>query len=323
MTTMGKYRHLSRMSTTDGHFVILAIDHRTNMLEKLNEYAQSPLSDVDFVNFKREIAQALAPYISGSLTDPAYGIADNVVDDVFHGQMGLLSPVEVTDYGLHPSLRDMQRIPNWSVKKIKMLGGDGVKLLLPYNPHADTAEEKFDFVREIIADCTTYDIPFFLEPIPYSLDPNETLSNAELLDMSVEMCERFSAMGVDALKMPFPVNHKLSQDDAEWQTACQKIDTACSVPWALLSAGVDFDTFLKQSKFACEAGASGVIVGRAIWAEIVAMDADARMPFLLETSTKRMQALADVCKQSATSWKDRVTKPDTSLNWYETYQAST
>ncbi|MGB7340591.1 MAG: tagatose 1,6-diphosphate aldolase [Phototrophicaceae bacterium] len=322
MTTIGKYRHLSRMSTKDGHFVILAIDHRTNMLEKLNEYANSPLSDADFIRFKQGIAQALAPYSSGALTDPTYGIADNVVNEVFHGQMGLLSPVEVTDYGLHPSLRDMQRIPHWSVKKIKMMGGDGVKLLLPYNPNADKAEEKLDFVREIIADCTRYDIPFFLEPIPYPLDPKMTLSNAELLDISIEMCERFSAMGVDALKLPFPVDHKQSQDEAQWFAACEAVDAACPVPWALLSAGVNFDTFLRQSKIACAAGASGVIVGRAVWAEIVAMNTDARMPFLLETGAARMQALADVCKQSATSWHDRVTKPDTSFDWYETYQAS-
>lgn len=76
------------MSNKDGHFVILAIDHRTNMLEKLNEHAQSPLSDADFIHFKREIAQALAPYSSGALADPNYGIADNVADDVFHGKMG-------------------------------------------------------------------------------------------------------------------------------------------------------------------------------------------------------------------------------------------
>ena len=320
MTSLGKYRHLSRTATSDGHFVITAIDHRSNLLEKLNQYAATPLSDEAFARFKLEIILALIPYSSAVLTDPTYGIGPSIAADVITSSVGLLAPVEITDYGLHPAQRSMEMIPHWSVKKIKMVGGDGVKLLLPYHPLAPNVEEKYAFVRQIIADCSTYDIPFFLEPIPYSLDPTQILSNAELLRISVEMCQTFSKMGVDILKLPFPVDPRQSQDTAEWLRACQAVTDACTVPWALLSAGVNYDTFLRQSEIACQAGASGVIVGRAVWAEAVELQGADRQHFLDEVATKRMQELEAVCAAYGTRWQDMTATPHISLNWYETYQ---
>ena len=320
MMTMGKYRHLSRTTTGDGHFVIMAIDHRTNLLEKLNHFADEPLSDREFQGFKQEVIQTLAPVSTAVLTDPAYGIGNGITSASISGKIGLLAPIEVTDYDLHPSERSMEMIANWSVKKIKMVGGDGVKLLLPYHPDANNVQEKYDFVQSIVDGCSTYDIPFFLEPIPYSPDPDRVLTNAELLQISITMCQTFSAMGVDILKLPFPVDHKQSQDEAEWKKACYMVDEACTVPWALLSAGVNYDTFLRQSKIACKAGASGVIVGRAVWAEAVELQGYHRSDFLRNIATKRMQELAEVCAKYARPWYETVKTPDSTMHWYENYQ---
>lgn len=320
MTTIGKYRHLQRLSKA-GRFFIAAIDHRANLLEKLNATAPKPYDDAAFRDFKQQVIATLSRTASGLLTDPAYGIAQGVAHNNIEGTVGIIAPIEVTDYGLHPSERDMQMIPGWSVRKIKLMGGDGVKLLLPYHPQAANVEEKYDFVRGIIAGCAAYDIPFFLEPIPYALDPSQTLTNAELLAISVQMCETFSAMGVDVLKLPFPVDHRQSDDLDEWHAACATVDRACSVPWALLSAGVDFATFAKQARVACAAGASGVIVGRAVWAEAVDLhDPEERGRFLREEAGARMASLAEICEE-ATPWHERVEPPSTDFNWYERYLA--
>ena len=316
---MGKYRHLSRTATAEGHFVIMAIDHRANLLEKLNQYVPSPLTDDGFVAFKQTVLKTLAPLSSAVLTDPAYGIGAGIASGAINGQIGLLAPVEVTDYDLHPSQRSMQFIPHWSVKKIKMVGGDGVKLLLPYHPQADNVEETQPIVRQIVDDCARYDIPFFLEPIPYSLDPATPLKNDELLQISIDMCKTFSSMGVDILKLLFPLDHKQSEDEGEWLSACQQVNDACSVPWALLSAGVNYDTFLKQSRIACQAGASGVIVGRAVWGEAVELEGEARLDFLSEVAVKRMKELGVVCAEQGTPWQRSVPAPIEGLNWYETY----
>lgn len=321
MTTMGKFRHLSRCSTDDGHFTVLAIDHRTNLLEKLNQFAAHSLNDADFTDFKEQVVSPLLTEASALLIDPAYGIGAGIAGQIINRNAGLLSPIEVTNYDLPPGKRDVEFIPEWSVAKIKRVGADGVKMLLPYHPEANNIQQKHDIVQQIVADCEKYDIPFFLEPIAYSLNTNEKMSNNELRQIVVQMASTFSKMGVDILKLQFPVDASQSADEKLWQAACEEVDAACAVPWALLSAGVGYDVFERQAQIACEAGASGVIVGRAVWAEAVELQGNERQHFLDTTAKTRMTTLAKICANAATPWYERVTLPDASINWYESYQS--
>jgi tagatose 1,6-diphosphate aldolase len=319
MTSMGKYRHLSHCSTEAGHFVILAIDHRANLLEKLNEVAKRQISDEEFLGFKQLVLQNLSPFVSAVLTDPAFGIGQAIKSRTIRGQMGLLAPVEVTNYGLHPGKRDIEYIPNWSVAKLKAIGGDGIKLLLPYHHKAANVNEKYEVVQRLVEECQQADIPFFLEPIAYSLDVDKHLSNGELLEISVEMASRFSAMAVDILKLAFPVDSKQSQDEQEWFAACRAVNAACTVPWALLSGGVSYEVFRKQAEIACRSGASGVIVGRAIWDEAVLAQEAERENFLATKAQERIKELGQICLEHAHPWFERVAAPNAALNWYESY----
>ena len=92
------------------------------------------------------------------------------------------------------------------------------------------------------------------------------LPNDELRRVVIESARTFSQMGIDVLKTPFPLDVAHEPDEAVWRAALAELNEACRVPWALLSAGVDYPTFRRQAELACEAGASGVIAGRAIWA---------------------------------------------------------
>lgn len=316
MTTMGKFRHLSRCCTPGGHFVVLAIDHRDNLLEALNRHTPLPFTDEAFVGFKQLLIQELAPLGSAVLTDPAYGIGYGISSGAISGRIGLLAPIEVTDYRLQPSQRSIRLIPGWSVEKIKRVGGDGVKLLLPYHPKADSTAEKIELVKRIVDECNRYDIPFFLEPIAYSLNPGEMLPNAELLDTLVEIASCFSSLRVDVLKLQFPIDTTQTPDPAEWRAACRTLNAACKVPWVLLSGGIDYDTFLKQTEIACESGASGVIVGRAVWSEAVALQPDQRTVFIKTTAHERMNTLADSCLRHGNSIYNQITAPQPSTDWY-------
>src|SRR5689334_1622604 len=100
MTSMGKFRHLSQCATDDGHFVILAIDHRGNLLDDLNKHAKQPLSDAEFAAFKQEIIANLSVEATGLLTDPAYGLGKGIAERTIPGRIGLLAPIEVTNYSL-------------------------------------------------------------------------------------------------------------------------------------------------------------------------------------------------------------------------------
>jgi tagatose-1,6-bisphosphate aldolase len=319
MTTLGKYRHLAQCSTPAGHFNILAIDHRGNLLDSLNKHAPRPLTDDEFTAFKQHVMRRLLPAASAVLTDPEHGFGPGIASGVIGGQVGLLSPLEVTDYSLHPSRRLTNFIPNWDIAKIKRVGGNGVKLLLYYHPDADIAPQKRDLVQSIVLECQTHDIPFFLEPIAYSLDPKKPLTNAERRKVTVKIARTFGKMGVDVLKLEFPLDAQQESNEAVWQEALEELNAACSVPWALLSAGVDYPTFRRQAELACKAGASGVIVGRAVWAEAVELQGDARDRFLATTARQRMKELADICTRLAKPWREKVPPPEVGAGWYANY----
>lgn len=310
MTTPGKYRRITRAATEAGHFVVLAIDHRLNVLEGLERARGKPLTDHEFTGFKREVIEALMPAgASALLTDPEYGIAPGLAEGWLPARAGLLAPLEETDYTLHPSQRTFRAIPGWSPAAIQRLGADGVKLLVYYHPEAaDAAHQREDVMRAVEA-CAAADIPLYLEPIAFSPDPSRKLPPAELTDVVVSSASLFSGLGIDVLKSEFPVDVAEQPDEAVWRAGLTRLDDACTVPWALLSAGAPYATFVRQTALACEAGASGVIVGRAVWAEAVLLPPAERRAFLQTTGRERMAELAAICTSSGRDFRQRISPP--------------
>ncbi|MEP7289149.1 MAG: tagatose 1,6-diphosphate aldolase [Chloroflexota bacterium] len=320
--TFGKYRHLSQCSSPAGRFNILAIDHRDSLLTSLNEAAGQAITLAEFVAFKSMIMRYLLPAATAVLTDPEVGFGPAIVNGSLGGQVGLLSPLEITNYTDHPSLRVTNFIPDWSVRKIKRIGGAGVKLLLYYHPDAPNTHHQRGIVARLVEECAEYDIPFFLEPMAYSLDKTRSLSNSELRQIVIENVRTFSNMGIDVIKIEFPLNVDEEPDESVWTAALQELNAACAVPWTLLSAGIDYATFRRQCELACAAGASGIIAGRAIWAEAVQLQGETREQFLSTTARQRMDELAAICNQHAVSWREKIIAPQADPDWYKTYNAT-
>jgi tagatose-1,6-bisphosphate aldolase len=90
------------------------------------------------------------------------------------------------------------------------------------------------------------------------------------------------------------------------------------VPWILLSAAVDFESFLRQVTVACNAGASGIAVGRAVWKEAVNMQSDQRMKFLQTTARDRVSRLTSLCQALAKPYTNFYTA-EAPFDWYQTY----
>ncbi|MEL7673128.1 MAG: tagatose 1,6-diphosphate aldolase [Chloroflexota bacterium] len=319
MTSLGKYRHLAQASTPAGHFVILAIDHRGNLRASLDRHAPAPLTDAEFAAFKLEVIAQLGAACSAVLADPGFGLGPAIARGALSGQQGFLAPIEITNYDVPPDQRGVAFIPGWSVEKIKRAGGAGVKLLLFYHPAAPDAAAKREAVSRIIEDCARWDIPFFLEPIVFSPDPARALTHDERRAAVVSNAREFSALGIDVLKTEFPLDVKQEPDEAVWRAALDELNAACAVPWALLSAGVDYATFERQAELACAAGASGVIVGRAVWAEAATLSGVARAEFLRTTGPQRMTRLAEIAARHATDWRRKVAPPAHDPRWYEAY----
>lgn len=297
-------RHVSRCAGAEGAFTVLAIDHRANLAEDMANARGRPVSRQDLLTFKQAAIRGLAGSYSAVLADPEYGFpALKDMPDNPASEFGLLAPLEVTDYSAHPSLRETTFIENWGVENIVRSGGNGAKLLLFFHPEARRARAQTELVDRIGAQCRACGLPFFLEPVACSLDPDRALSNEERARVSVEIARHFSQRSVDVLKLPFPLNPDAPPD--AWEPALRNLDKACAVPWTLLSGGAPFELFAKQAEAACRAGASGVIAGRAVWGEGVALEGDALNAFMKTTARRRMKTLASLCNRYGTPWHVR------------------
>ena len=91
---------------------------------------------------------------------------------------------------------------------------------------------------------------------------------------------------------------------------------ASDAPWVLLSGGVDYDTFLKQVRVACEAGASGVMAGRAVWKEAVTLETAVRNDFLGGIGYERMQRLKLLCAALGRPFTEVYDSPELNYGWY-------
>ena len=118
----------------------------------------------------------------------------------------------------------------------------------------------------------------------------------------IETAKEVSRWGIDILKIEFPVDSNVEPDEAVWQAACEELSAASATPWALLSAGVNFETFAKQVEIACKAGASGYLVGRAVWKEGVSLAAEQQTVFWQQVARPRLNKLAQIVSQYGKPW---------------------
>jgi tagatose-1,6-bisphosphate aldolase len=149
------------------------------------------------------------------------------------------------------------------------------------------------------------------------LDEDNRLSSAEKRHIVVETAKRLTPLNVDVLKVEFPLD-VAELDQKLWEEACREISSASSVPWILLSAAADYETFLHQVTVACNAGASGIAVGRAVWQEAVTMEREERKLFLKTTAVERLSRLTSLCNALAKPCTDFY-HADAPFDWYKSY----
>jgi tagatose 1,6-diphosphate aldolase len=317
MITPGRWLGMKACSTDRNVFTILAFDQRGSYHKMLPKDAPFETA----VQIKTEVVAALSPHASAVLLDPEYGLVP-----ALHMARctGLLMSVEESGYTGDSTYRRVEFYSDWDVSKIKAMGASAVKLLVYYHPASGTlASEIEDVVKTVILDCHRHDLPLFLEPLSYSLDANVSKDSAAFAatrrEVVIETAHRLGRLGPDVLKMEFPIDAAFNQNQAEWVAACEAISSAVDIPWALLSAGVDFATFEQQARIACQAGASGFLAGRAIWKEVVPMSAEDRAAFIATTCVERISSLAEIANEHARSWTDFYTPVHATQGWYSSY----
>jgi len=275
------------------------------------------MDDQELSCFKLDVTSALASEATAVLLDPEVSAVQAVSQSAIANGVGLVVAVESTGYTGDATARRAQIIPGWNVEKAKRMGASAIKLLVYYHPDSPTTGEIEDFTSMIAEDCKKHDLLLMLEPLSYSLDESRKLTSEEKRYVVVETARRLTPLQVDILKAEFPVDVN-DMDESRWLDACKEITVASVAPWILLSAAVDYETFLRQVTIACSAGASGIAVGRAVWKEAVTLNPEERVIFLRTTARERISRLTSLCHALATPYTDFYTA-EAPFDWYKTY----
>ncbi len=313
--TPGRWRGLKATSTdTAAIFTILAFDQRGSYRKMLP--AGTSYDEASAI--KSEIVTTLTQKTSAVLLDNQYGLSPAMQ---IRGGCGLLMSYEESGYSGDSTYRRLIFDPDWTIEKIKRMGASAVKLMAYYHPHSGAlADEIEGVIAQAIAECQRWDLPMFLEPMSYSLDASISKESAAFAEtrpqVIIDTAQRLSKLGPDVLKLEFPVDAAFNSDHDLWKSTCEAVSAVSSVPWVLLSAGVDFRIFAEQAEIACRAGASGWLAGRAIWKEAVSMTPAERTAFLQGEAMRRAEALGAIAAQHARPWTDFYAPPPASATWF-------
>ena len=318
--SVGKARALQQTANERNLFTILAVDHRDSMRVMINPDDINAVPAEVLTQTKIDICKILAPHSSAVMLDPVYGGGQAITAGAM--PRGWICSMEEQGYLGDPHMPKTPMLEGWSVEKAKLQGATGIKILMKYHPDSgDVAQYQQELVAKTLEEGERWQIPLFLEPIVYPLDPNVNQNSVEFAAQKPELVMRtaktFSDLGADVLKMEFPINVNINDNEDDWERACVMLNGEINVPWVLLSAGVTHEIFKKQLQIACQSGASGFLAGRAIWREAVLLSGHERRNFLQKEALQRLRELTAITTTYATPWTKRYQMPEVNQHWYK------
>lgn len=322
----GKMRGLARLADKDGHFTMVALDQRPPLVQALAEargVAPAEVRFADMLAAKRMLVRALAEDASSMLLDPNFAFPAAI--DLLPARTGLIVTLEEHRFEETPAGRKSRSIDNWSVEKIRRIGGDAVKVLAWYRPDAapEIVAHQRDYVRTVGAECRRYDIPFVLELLvyPFPQSANYTTDYVESADKRADLVldsvREFARpdYGVDLFKLETPVPAAAlperggGAEAAQAGAAFDELAAICAeagIPWVLLSGGARPEQFERVLSYSYAAGAQGFLAGRTIWLDAVRShfpDEAAVLAALDGTGRTILKRLGDLTRAEATPWR--------------------
>jgi tagatose 1,6-diphosphate aldolase len=277
----------------------------------------------DLVAFKKAVIKVLGGEASAILIDPEYG---QEAMKARSASTGMIVSYEKSGYDTAVKGRLPDLLDEWSVRRIKEIGGHAIKILLYYNPFDEPKINtiKQAFIERIGAEAEAVDIPFFLEPLAYddNLGDERSFEFAKVKPKYVTAyMEEFSKprYGVDVLKVEVPINMtfvegtrafggQAAYSRQEALTHFRDAGAAATKPFIYLSAGVTDAIFRETLELAAESGTSfsGVLCGRATWQDGIPVYAkegvEALERWLAGRGVENIRAINTLLEKGAKPW---------------------
>jgi tagatose 1,6-diphosphate aldolase len=276
---------------TDGKFLMLALDHLGSFRRLIDPDNPNAVPKETIIALKSQIIAPLVGRFSGILLDSAYGLPAYkrvLKEGGLKNPPPFLLRIEETGYEGDEQAR-YTRI-GYSVSELKNAGAAGIKLLLPFNPSAESAGAQIEMGRKVLNEAHNGGLPLFLEIITYGGRepfPSYALPTAKsgIILSSVKIFLENDVVP-DVWKLEYP-------GDAE---SCQKLTAIVGgTPWILLTRGAKFENFKEHLKIAVAHGCGGFLAGRALWQDLIGLPK--QEPFPSSTLATRFRALSKIVRQ--------------------------
>ena len=289
--TPGKQRGLDTLSTPEGVFAILAIDHR----DSLRAVIPGDPSDAELTELKLDIIRGVGTRASGFMLEPELSLPQAIESGALPGSVGFTAALEAQGYLDDPWSEPIKLMTDWSALHAKRVGASAAKLLLPYSPdRPEHAEQQERVLADIAGLCQDLDIALLVEPVCFGMPGHDRPR------IVVETARRLTGSGADILKLEFPGD---PEDPEGWAEACRAVTQAATVPWVLLSSGVTFEQYEAQLEVAFACGCSGFTGGRALWSGVAMADQFTRAEVIAGELVDRVDTLRAMATGNARPWR--------------------
>ncbi len=266
--TTAELRGYHQICGADGAMMVIACDQRGSMRSLLDTdpAKQALISNAMLGDTKADVTRYLASKAGCILVDPICAVPQLVDDGVLARDTALLIGLDASGWDVSPEGYRLSRlVPDITARKVRELGGTGGKIMVYLRmdkPEANT--HNINILKQCITDFAKEDLLLVVEFLTYRLEGESAEDYAAKIPMLIQEGTRVSLeCGSKVLKLPYPGSPE----------SCAKVTELCGpVPWAILSAGVDHETFLGQVDIAMSNGASGVIAGRSLWKDCISLD---------------------------------------------------
>ncbi len=286
LTTLER-RGMAAISTDAGKMLIVAADQRNGMKAVMTDAPDGPgsVTPDQLAAAKSDLVQFLGNYAPAILLDAEVALPRVVDDATLSRDTGLVVGMDASGFDTVDGLRYTRYVDGVTPRRVRQLGGDAAKMLFYMRPDRQDADSHVaGQIRELVQACNEEGLLLIVEILTYRLeDESEEAYQAAFPGLVAEAARISVECGAKVLKLPYPGSAEASAAVTE---------AASGVPWAVLSAGVDHETFIGQVEIAVANGASGAMAGRSLWKDSRAVSALVRRDLLTSRALVRLHELA-------------------------------
>ena len=288
--TTAELRGFQQICGRNGAIMVIACDQRGGIRKILasDEAGQAKITNDMLGDTKSDVARYLASHAACILLDPICAVPRVVEEGALPRDVALLIGLDASGYDTDAAGHYLSRlVPGVNARKVRELGGTGGKIMVYLRAdHPEANGHNMAIIRDCIEDFGREDLLLVVEFLTYALPGEDAAEYKAKFPSLIEGGTRLCLdAGSKVLKLPYPGTAQ----------SCAAITAMCgAVPWSVLSAGVDHETFVGQVETAMANGASGVIAGRALWKDCVSLDRAEQKRLLVDKAVPRLRQIQDI-----------------------------